>query len=250
MPLRERCDCGSYLDNLAFVGGDFFNQVSSAEFSGGEGLNGSDGNGTNSLANELNLVSFNVSDDHNAELGQEVQWQLVDGVTENRFLDQKNVAASSLDLLAQSQNVLSLIAQHSVHLSVVSDDYVVVQLTSQVSVLFRTGKGLSTYVSLGGRQLELNQTNLGLFNATRTTSSVRSTLCEDETLDHSSVIDGTAQLLDNLNVVQVDVGGSGGVNHAQNGVNGDGSQETGVLRYDLGVQRGLGAVQQWLAVSQ
>ena len=74
------------------------------------------------LADELDLVALNVLDDHDLELGQKVQRELVDGVAQDGLLDQQDVAARLLDLLGQLQDVLALLLQDAVHLLVVVHD--------------------------------------------------------------------------------------------------------------------------------
>lgn len=50
-------------------------------------------------------------------------------------------------------------------------------------------------------------------------------------------------LLNNLDVMQVDAGGSGGVDHSHDSVHAHGGEQAGVLRHHFGAERGGGAVE-------
>jgi len=54
-------------------------------------------------------------------------------------------------------------------------------------------------------------------------------LGEDEAVDQRGLIDGAAELLDHGDVVQVDVGGGGGVDEDEDGVHGEGREDVAVI---------------------
>jgi hypothetical protein len=113
-----------------------------------------------------------------------------------------------------------------------------------------------TYVGLGSRELELNETDLGVLHPGRATGSVHGLLGEYEAFHKLRIIDGAAQLLHDLrshssyplstltashlgrhrylDVIEVDVGGGLRVDDLEDSVHGDGRQQVGVLRHDLG----------------
>ena len=84
------------------------------------------------IADELNVLSLNVFDDHDLHLREEVERHLVDGVAEDGLLDEHDVAAGLLDRLAQVEDVRPLLAQCPVHLRVVADDHLVLHLERTV----------------------------------------------------------------------------------------------------------------------
>lgn len=176
---RDLADTRAALLNL-------IDQVGTGELVLGERLNVSDGLGADGLGDKLNLVTLNVLDDKNLELGKEVKGELVDSVTENRLLNQEHVASRLLDLLAHVEQVLALLLENLVHLAVVVDHDLVV------------------HVGLGAAELELADGNLGLLHARRPTAAGDHVLLEHETLDKLSVIDGTTDLLDDANVAEID----------------------------------------------
>lgn len=55
---------------------------------------------------------------------------------------------------------------------------------------------------------------------------------QQDTVDELSVIDRSSDLLDQANVAKINVSGGGG-NESENGVDGDGGEDAGVLRDDL-----------------
>lgn len=99
------------------------------------------------LGIELDVVSLDVLDDHNLHLRQEVQRQFAHCVSEiikfnfllifkicrkmspeNALLNEQDVAAGILDLLAELQQIRSLLLQGTVHLRVVRNDHLVLHL--------------------------------------------------------------------------------------------------------------------------
>jgi hypothetical protein len=83
----------------------------------------------------------------------------------------------------------------------------------------------SAYVRLGRRELELDQTDLGLLHAGGSTSTFNDILSEDETIDELSVVDGTANLLDNTNILQINIVSSSGINDLKYGVDSNRSEQ-------------------------
>ena len=66
---------------------------------------------------------------------------------------------------------------------------------------------MNIYVGFGSRQLELDQTDLGLFDARRATSTGNDILVEDDTFDKLSVFYCATDFLYDPYVTEVDVGG-------------------------------------------
>lgn len=175
-------------------------------------------NGMPYLADELNLVSLNVLDTHDTKLGKEMQRQVVDGVSEDRFLDEEHVALCLLNLLDHVEQVCSLLFQDLVHLSVVVDNNLVL------------------HVGFRRAELELDEGDSSLLNSGRTTTALYNLLVQDQTINHLTVIDDTTGLLEDTNVLQVDVVGSLGVDDSEDRVDGHGG-ELGFLCDNLGGER-------------
>lgn len=135
------------------------------------------------LANELNLVSLNILDTHNTKLGQEMQRQVVDSISENRFLDEEHVALCLLDLLDHVEQVCSLLFQDLVHLSVVVDNDLVL------------------HVGFRRAELELDKGDSGLLDSGRTATALDNLLVKDQTVHHLTVVDDTTGLLEDANVL-------------------------------------------------
>lgn len=122
-----------HLDHLCTIvlGLSLFDQVGVTQLVLGESIDIGDRFASGRLGDEFDLVPLDVLDDHDLEFGEEVQGELVDSVSEDGFLDQQDVAASLLDLLAQGQEVLTFFLQDLVHLSVVVYYDLVVHLREQ-----------------------------------------------------------------------------------------------------------------------
>lgn len=209
----------------------------------GKGLDVRDGPAPRRLCNEVDLVPLNVLDDHDLELGEEVQGQVGDGVSEDGLLDKEDVAAGLLDSLAQVEEVLSLLFEDLVHLSVIVHDDLVVHLAkvSAHGTRHRHTPGREagrkhlnrpTHVGLGRAQLELDQSDLGLLHPRRSARTGDDTLVECQTLDELGVVDGASDLLHDPDVSQVDVG-RGGCDETGDRGDGNGGEGGGVLRNDL-----------------
>ena len=65
--------------------------------------------GATCLGDELDVLPLDVLDDEDLHLREEVERELVDGVAQDRLLDQQHVAARLGDLLAHVENVLALL---------------------------------------------------------------------------------------------------------------------------------------------
>mmetsp|Transcript_30154 Transcript_30154/g.88179 ORF Transcript_30154/g.88179 Transcript_30154/m.88179 type:complete len:417 (+) Transcript_30154:3697-4947(+) len=217
-------DAGELDDLVAAAGHDDVADVlGGPELVGRHGIGVGDGRAAEGAADELDVRPLDVGDDQDAHLGQEVEAELVVGVAEDGLLDENDVGAGLLDLLALAEDVLALVAEDAVHGGVVGNDDVVV------------------HVGLGGREAELEEGDLGVGNLRRPAGGLGAALGEDEAVDQLGVVDGPAHLLDHPDVAQVDVGRRRGVvpEQAEDGVDGDGGQEVGVLRHDLGGEAGV-----------
>lgn len=109
---------------------------------------------------------------------------------------------------------------------------------------------IETYIGLGGRELKLDQTNLGLLDSGGATGRLDDVLGEDKTINQLGIIDGTSDLLHNANILQINVDGSGRFNDPQNSIDGNGSEQSRVLRNNLGVERGAGTLKEGLAIGK
>lgn len=81
-----------------------------------------DGDCPDGLADEVDVVSFDVLDDHDALLGKEVQGEFVGGVLEDALLNQEDVGLRGDDLLDHFSDDLALFFHDAVHGLVVLDD--------------------------------------------------------------------------------------------------------------------------------
>ena len=156
-------------------------------------------------SDELDVVALDVADDHDLQLAQEVETQLVHRVAQNGLLHQQHVAAGLLDLLAHLQNVLALLAQQTVHLRVVVDDHLVVD------------------VRLRSRQVELRDANLRVHYAIHAKNARVARLREHQTLHQLAVVDCPTKLLHDVDVAEVHLV-LRHVAHAQHRVHRDGRQ--------------------------
>lgn len=80
------------------------------------------GGGVNSSGNEIDFVSVDILDNHNSLFGQEMESQITDGFSENRFLEKEDVDTGSDNFLNEANNVFALFLKESVHGGVVGDD--------------------------------------------------------------------------------------------------------------------------------
>eukprot|EP00051_Salpingoeca_urceolata_P003627 m.59233 g.59233 ORF g.59233 m.59233 type:complete len:321 (-) comp12960_c0_seq1:985-1947(-) len=116
------------LDNLALADSDLLDKVSLCHGFLGKVVDTGNGPAPEALAGKLNVVAFNVLDDHDFHFCEKVKGKVVDGITQNRLLDEQDIATGLFDLLAQVQNVGSLLPQHPVHLSIVTHNNLVLQV--------------------------------------------------------------------------------------------------------------------------
>ena len=224
------------LDHLVPAAGhdDVADVVGRPELVGRHGIGMGDGGAAQGAADELDVGPLDVGNDQDAHLGQKVQAELVVGIPQDALLDEDDVGAGLLDLLALAEDVLALVAEDAVHGGVVGNDDVVV------------------HVGLGRREAELDQGNLGLADLGGPPGALGAALGEDEAVDQLGIVDGAAHLLDHADVAQVDVGGRRGVvpKEAQDGIDGDGGQQIRVLRHDLGREAGVDGINEGIAVGQ
>lgn len=196
---------------------DLADEVSSSKLLLGEVVDVSDWGTLDSLGDEVNVVSLNILDNHNLLLGQEMEGQVVDGVSEDRFLDKQNIATGGNDLLNQVQNVFSLFLEDSVHGGVIVDNNVVLQ------------------VGLWGREGELNETNSGSLNSSWTSSVVGDLVVgENETVNKLGLVNGSTQFLSDQDVSKVNIFGGVLVDDLEDGIDSHWSEQVGVLVNDLG----------------
>jgi len=206
-----------HLDDLSVSGGALFNESGSSELILSELVNVSNGGSVNSSADEIDVVSVDVLDDHNALLGKEMEGQIGNGVSEDGFLEEEHVDSGGDDFLYECDDVLTFFLKESVHSGVVSDNDV----------------GLE--VRLGGGKGELNETNLGSLNSAGTTTVVRGLLVnETESVNELGIINGSTELGVDSNVSEVNVISGVPVNDLKYGIDGHGGEEVGVMVDNLG----------------
>merc|ERR1711963_808693 len=152
-------------------------------------------------------------------------------VSEDGLLDEENVAASLLHLLHNVEDIGALLTENSIHGGVVRHHHLVV------------------HVRLGGRNTELDEANLGLLHSLGAID-IGSLLLEDHTIHQFSVVHSAAQLLDNLDVLQIDIVLPCGVNHLEHSVHSYWAEFRAVLRHNLGVEAGVSRLQERLPVSE
>ena len=93
-----------HLDDLGTVvlGLRLLDQVGISKLVLGESVDVSNRLAAGRLGDELDLVPLDVFDDHDLELGKEMQGELVHGISKDGFLNQEDIAAGLLDLFAES----------------------------------------------------------------------------------------------------------------------------------------------------
>lgn len=117
----------------------FFHQIGISQFVFSERLNVRDRFASQTFWEEFDLVAFHILDNKDIQALEIVKRQIIDCVTENRFLDQKNIAVRLFDLLAQIEDVLATFLQHFVHKTViVNDDGVIHLYNKYVNIVLRT----------------------------------------------------------------------------------------------------------------
>ena len=155
-------------------------------------------------------------------------------------MNEENVATRFFDSLAEVEDVESFFFQDLVHLTVIIDDDLVVHLYDVDSFLSVTKTRRSekprTYIRFGRGELELNDTNLCLLDPGRSTCRSDRVLMKQYTIHQFSVIDRSSDFLDESDVAKVDVGRLRG-NETEDGIDGDGGEDGGILRDDLCEQK-------------
>jgi hypothetical protein len=147
-------------------------------------------------------------------------------------LHEDDIAAGGADFLNQVKNVFTLLLKNAVHSSVVMNNNVVLK------------------VGLGCREHKLDETDLGVLDLGGTTSEVRGLVVnEDETINELGVVDGTAQLLRDHDVSEVDICVSL-FNNSQDSIDCHRGKEVRVLGHDLGGERGDGILDELVTVVQ
>ena len=142
-----------------------------------------------SFGDEWNIFSLDILDEHDVLLCQEMESKVIGCVSHDRLLEKDDIDASLDDGLDQLCNIFSLFLQDSVHSSVVLNDDVVF------------------HGCFWGGKVELAESDSWVFQAGWTASNTGdSSVWKDDTFEQLAVIDGTTDLLDDLNVSEVNVG--------------------------------------------
>ena len=175
-----------------------------------------DGGGADGLRDEVDLFSVDVLDNHDLLLGEEMESEIADGLSQDGLLEENDVGAGGDDLLDYAKDVLTLLLDDSVHSLIVTDG------------------DAGFHIGLGGRDGELNEANLSVLNSSGTTSKVGCLLVnEAETVNEFRLVDGAAELLGDVDVSEVDVVGGGFVNDLEDGIDGHGGEKVRVMRHNL-----------------
>lgn len=162
-----------------------------------------------------------------------MEGQFIDGFAKDALLQQDDVGARSDDFLDQLQDVLSLFLQQSV------DGLVVVHHNVRLQV------------GLWRRDWELQETDFGFLLARWSAGVVGGLLVdEDETFNKLALIDGATELLANLDVSEVDVGGSLLINDGEDSLHCHRGKLVRVVRDDLRRKRCLRVLDQLVLVIQ
>ena len=125
----------SDLDDLADSNEGLGTEGRLTELLGGEGADVGDWLTVEGLADELDVIALNVTDDHDFHLGEEVKCEIVECVAEDGLLDEEHVTASLLNSLANLENVLLLLTKDAVHGGVIGDDHVRLHVGLQEKVV-------------------------------------------------------------------------------------------------------------------
>lgn len=203
-------------DFAAATSADLFNETGRSELVGLKLVDVGDRGGIDSLRDEVNLVAIDVLDHHDLLLGEEMECQIIDGLTKNALLEKKHVGARLDDLLDDSKDVLTLFLDDSIHGSIVADDDV----------------GL--HVALWRADRELDEADFGVLDARGAASQVRGLLVDEaETFNQLRLIDGAAKLLADVNIAKVDVSVVLLVDDPEDSIDSHGGEEVRVMRDNL-----------------
>lgn len=179
------------------------------------------------LADVLNIVSLDISDNHDLLLSQKVETQVVDGVSEDTLLDHNNVSSALNDLLDESNDVFPLLLQNLIDLAVVSNNDIAVQ------------------IGFWAAEAELKKGDFWVLNSAWSSISMADLVVgEDNSVAEFDIVDGSSQFLDDSDVAEVDIGVGFWVADLHDGVDGNWSQVFGVLGNDLGCQRSFNTLSQ------
>jgi hypothetical protein len=175
-----------------------------------------DGDGAGSSADEVDGVTFDILNYHDLFLGEEMEGEVTDRFSQDTLLDEEYVGTGCNDLFDQVEDVLLLFFKKAVHGGVVVNNDAALK------------------VGLGCREGELDKTNSCVFDAGRTSGEMGSLATnENEAIDELRVINGTANLSCDQNVVEVSSDCSFLVNNLQDGIDSNGGEEIRVVGHDL-----------------
>mmetsp|Transcript_250 Transcript_250/g.434 ORF Transcript_250/g.434 Transcript_250/m.434 type:complete len:327 (-) Transcript_250:170-1150(-) len=212
-------------DNLVSRSGkdDVSHVLGASQLFGREGIDVGHGRASQGATDEFDIGSFDVGNNENSHLGQEVQTQFVVCIAEDALLDEDDVCSALFDLFAHVEDVLALVAKYAIHGGVVADDDVVV------------------HVRFGSREAELNQCNLGILNLTGPPRRLGGSLIKDKARHQLGIIHSPTQLFHHPDISQIDINSVTriGSQYAQHGIHRQGSQEIAILRHHLGRKTGL-----------
>ena len=192
-----------------------------------------DWHGTDRLADEPDVLSLDVLHDHDLLLGEEMEGELVDGVAQNGLLDEDDVSARLDDLGDHLGDVLPFLDKDPIDLVVIPDLHRVLD------------------ISLGGRQAELDDRDLGLLHLPWAAGLLGGLLVrEDNAVDELGVVDGASLLLDDVDIAEIDVVVDSWIDDLQNGVYSDRGELLGTGGHDFGCERGHDALDEGVAVGE
>ena len=166
---------------------DFVKEVGGGEFVFGEGFDVGDGFAGEGFADEFDFVAFDVFDGEDVEFGEEVEGEVVDGVAEDGFLDEEDVAFGFFDLFDHVQEICSFFFEDFVHLPVVVDHYLIL------------------HVWLRWTKLELYEAYSGFLHSGWTTSAFYDWLIQDKSINHFAVFYRSPYFFDYSDVLQIDI---------------------------------------------
>lgn len=144
-----------------------------------------------------------------------MQTQIVDGITKDTLLYEKDVAFGLFDLLRHIQQICPLLFEDLVHLAVVVDDNLVL------------------HIGFGRAKLKLDEANLGLFYSRGPVGTLDNRLVEDESVNHLAVLDRAADLFDYSDISQIYIFCALLINRLEHGVHSNGSEKIGMLRHNF-----------------